>query len=131
MDKDTVITRYLKMDRWGRFTLSQVDREMLGLNGGETFEVSLKFARAPPKKEPSLSKGCRLTAGGSWFSLSLAENHKQAGRWWYGWKKPSPRQKQKSDDQKGKAKKEESEVMSEARDIKMKRKRRLEELKAT
>jgi hypothetical protein len=37
----------------------------------------------------------------------------------------------KSDDQKGKAKKEESEVMSEARDIKMKRKRRLEELKAT
>jgi len=95
------------MDRWGRFTLSQVDREMLGLNGGETFEVSLKFARAPPKKESSLSKGCRLTAGGSWFSLSLAENHKQAGRWWYGWKKPSPRQKQKSDDQKGKAKKEE------------------------
>ena len=53
------------------------------------------------------------------------------GRWWYGWQKPSPRQKQKSDDQKGKAKKEESEVMSEARDIKMKRKRRLEELKAT
>ena len=65
MDKDTVITRYLKMDRWVRFTLSQVDREMLGLNGGETFEVSLKFARAPHKKEPSLSKGCRLTAGGS------------------------------------------------------------------
>jgi hypothetical protein len=44
--------------------------------------------------------------------------------------KPSPRQKQKSDDQKGEAKKEESEIMSEARDIKMKRKRRLEELKA-
>jgi hypothetical protein len=65
MDKDTVITRFMKMDQWGRFTLSQVDREMLGLNGGETFEVSLKFARAPPKKEPSLSKGCRLTAGGS------------------------------------------------------------------
>ena len=45
--------------------------------------------------------------------------------------KTEPKAKQKSDDQKGKAKKEESEVMSEARDIKMKRKRRLEELKAT
>jgi hypothetical protein len=30
--------------------------------------------------------------------------------------KPSPRQKQKSDDQKGKAKKEESEIIGEARD---------------
>jgi len=38
------------------------------------------------------------------------------GRWWYGRQRPSPGQKQESDDQKGKAKKEESEIMSEARD---------------
>jgi hypothetical protein len=37
----------------------------------------------------------------------------------YGLQKPNPRQKQKTDDQKGKAKKEESEIMSEARDKKM------------
>jgi hypothetical protein len=45
-------------------------------------------------------------------------------------KRSSPRQKQKSDDQKEKAGKEESEIMSEARDRKMKRKRKLDEEKA-
>ena len=45
-------------------------------------------------------------------------------------KNRSPRQKQKSDDKKGKAKKEGSEIMSEARDRKMKRERRFEMQKA-
>jgi hypothetical protein len=45
-------------------------------------------------------------------------------------KTESPRQEQKSYDQEGKTKKEGSEIMSEARDRKMKRERRFEMQKA-
>ena len=64
------------------------------------------------------------------FLADILDDGMGHDRWWYGWQRPSPGQKQKSNDQKGEAKKEESEDMSEARDKKMKRKRRLEELKA-
>lgn len=51
MKENEIITRFIKMDQWGRFTLSKVDREVLGLEGGETFEVTLKLVKTL-KKDP-------------------------------------------------------------------------------
>ncbi len=50
MEEGKVITRFLKMDKFGRITLSKVDRDTLGLTGGETFETTLKLVK-PLKKD--------------------------------------------------------------------------------
>jgi hypothetical protein len=72
------------------------------------------WCHEPKRTSSATSPGSRVINPG--FLRVVVTPHPDTVK--IGINKPSPRQKQKSNDQKGKAKKEESEVMSEARDRK-------------